>query len=79
MENKQPIFKAGEITHIVLEWDILKNVPLCETSKLYTGIKEATDETGKLILLNPDKKYRVFQLRTVLEGKIEIERTDYNS
>lgn len=79
IENKQLIFKEGTVTHIVFEWDTINNKPLCESAKLYTDLKDATSETEAKIKTEPGKKYRVFQLRTILEGRVAIDREDFNS
>ena len=65
-------------THLVVEIDL--NDDIIEESIIsYNNIKVASDYVEDNIKKNPHKTFKIYQLRSVMKGNINIEREDFNS
>ncbi len=79
-ENRVEILLQKEDqTHVLMEWSPVLEQLVKDSLQVHNSLKEATDMVEKLIEDNPDKTYKIFQLRTIMEGSIEIKRQDFNS
>lgn len=45
--------------------------------KFFTSLKEATDWAEDEVKKDPTVRYQIFQLRTEIEGKVEVSRKDF--
>lgn len=45
--------------------------------KFFTSLKEATDWAEEEVKKDPTIRYQIFQLRTEIEGKVEVSRKDF--
>lgn len=69
--------KTLKDTHIAIE--VIDSKLVLETSTTFDGIKEASDYVEGIINDNPNKQFKIFQIRSIMAGKITIQREDFNS
>lgn len=77
-ENKvDTLLQKQQQTHVIMQWKDEKLIS--ETLQVFNSLKDATIEVDLQIAKDPSKTFRIFQLRTIMEGSIQIKRQDFNS
>jgi hypothetical protein len=80
IENKvETLLQQEEKTHVIMEWDKKEKRLKTETIQVFDSLKDGTIEIELQISKDPSKTFRIFQLRTIMEGSIQIKRQDFNS
>jgi len=69
----------NETTHLAIPKSSVKNDMRMQSTlqKFFTSLKEATDWAEEEVKKDPTIRYQIFQLRTEIEGKVEVSRKDF--
>lgn len=68
-------FIPTEHTHVVF----IKGVQTVTAPLYYAALSQAFDESQAILSAHPNSTCHIFQLRTVLKSKIQVDREDFNS